>query len=222
MLESARVLFVDQRYAATTMEQIAGAAGVAVQTVYYTFRTKGRLLCEVVEFAGAEEDEPFPVAQRPWMLESLSSPSAQRALALAVENGADIYERAAPLWPAMSAAAATDPEVERFWRGVATLRRAGQGRLVARLAELGALRDGLHPDRATDLVVVLFGHDVYRGLAEAGWTPSDYKAWLFTTLVQQLLAADSLDPTAFRDLSFSALLADRERSAGRSSRISSP
>lgn len=66
MLDGARDLFLTQGYAATTMEQIAAPAGVAVQTVYYTFGTKGQLLCEVVEVTAAGEDEPVPVAQQSW------------------------------------------------------------------------------------------------------------------------------------------------------------
>jgi AcrR family transcriptional regulator len=215
ILDSACELFVDQRYFETTMEQIATRAGVAVQTVYYTFRTKGQLLCEVMEFTAAQQDAPLPVAQRPWMRESLGSSSAQRALALAVEHGVDIYERAAPLWPAMNAAAAADPDVEQYWRDVAAKRRAGQARLVARLSELGALRDGLQPAHATDLVVVLFGHHVFRGLMEAGWTVPAYKAWLFPTLVQQLLAAERLEPQAFEDLSYAGHVHEPWRTVSR-------
>ncbi len=85
------------------------------------------------------------------------------------------------------------------------MRRAGQGRLVARLSQLGALREGLSLERATDLVVVLFGHDVFRGVVEAGWTIPSYKAWLFATLVQQLLN-ERLDPQAFQDLSYGELV----------------
>jgi len=52
--------------------------------------------------------------------------------------------------------------------------------MVARLTELGALRHGLDPDHATDLVVVLFGHDVFHSLvSEAGWNVVAYKAWLY-------------------------------------------
>lgn len=202
MLAGARDLFVTQGYAATTMEQIADEAGVAVQTVYYTFRTKGQLLCEVVNVAAAGGDDPVPVPQRPWMRETLSSSSAQRVLALAVEHGTDIYERAAPIWPAVNAAAAADPYVEQYWRGVAAQRRGGQGRLVARLSEIAALREGLNLERATDVVAVLFGHEVYWGLTEAGWTTSNYKAWLFPTLVQQLLTAQRLEPQAIKDLTY--------------------
>jgi hypothetical protein len=123
-----------------------------------------------------------------------------------VEHGADIFVRAAPLWPAVAAAAA-DPDVDHYWRGVAANRRRGQGRMVARIDELGALRHGLDRHRATDLTVVLFGHDVFRSLVtEAGWSVPEYKAWLFTTLVQQLLQRPRLAPSAFSDLSFSRLM----------------
>ena len=136
----------------------------------------------------------------------LSATSGQRILALGVEHGADIFVRAAPLWPAV-ATAAGDPHVDQYWQEVTAMRRVGQGRMVARLAELDLLRDGLDPDRATDLVVVLFGHDVFRSLVlEAGWSVPDYKAWLFTTLVQQLLGRGRLAPTAVSDLSFGTLL----------------
>lgn len=78
---------------------------------------------------------------------------------------------------------------------------------AARLAELGALRHGLDPDRATDIVVALFGHDVFGSLVtNAGWSVPEYKAWLFTTLVQQLLQGTRLAATAFADLSYSRLL----------------
>jgi len=206
MLDSARELFITDGYAATTMERIADDAGVAVQTLYYTFRAKGQLLREVVEVTAAGDEDAAPVAQRAWVQEMLTATSGQRVLALAVEHGADIFVRAAPLWPVLAAAAA-DPSVEHYWRSVAANRRAGQERMVARLAELGALRHGLHPDRATDLVVVLFGHDVFGSLVtEAGWSVPEYKAWLFRTLVQQLLQRPRLAPTAFSDLSYGRLM----------------
>jgi AcrR family transcriptional regulator len=203
MLDSAYELFIADGYAATTMERIANRAEVAVQTLYYSFRTKGQLLCELVEVAAAGTDDVLPVAQRPWMRELMAATSAQRVLALTVEHGTGIYERAAPLWPAVNAAAAADPEVGQYWQGVTANRRAGQARLVGRLAELGALREGLDAERATDLVVVLGGHDVYRGLVvEAGWPLPGYKTWLFTTLVEQLLGTPPPDPEAFEGLSF--------------------
>jgi AcrR family transcriptional regulator len=203
MLDSARERFVTVGYAATTMEQIAAEAQVAVQTLYYTFRTKGQLLREVVESTAAGQDDAPPVPERPWMEQLLSADSGQRVLALLIEHGIDIFERVAPLWPALHAAAAADPELDRYWQGIATGRRAALHKIVARLAELSALRRDLDVERATDLAVVLLGHDVYRGLVlEAAWTLVDYKAWLLTTVVRQLLQRTRLARSAYSDLSF--------------------
>lgn len=202
MLDSARELFVTPGYAATTMEQIATDAGVAVQTLYYTFKTKGALLCEVVEVTAAGDLDPVPVIERPWWQEVMATRSAQRVLALVVEHGTGIYERVAPLWPALGAASAADPQVEEYVRGVTEARRAGQRAIVAHLAELGALRPELDVDRATDVVVVLAGHDVHRGLVvDARWPMIEYKVWLFECLAQQLLGRKP-DRRATADLSF--------------------
>lgn len=202
MLDSARALFISDGYAATTMDRIAEHAGVAVQTLYYTFRTKGQLLCEVVEVTAAGDEDPPPVQQRAWVQDMLTATSGQRALALAVEHGADIFVRAAPLWPVVTEAAA-DPWIAQYWRGVAAARRTSQARLVARLGELGVLRHGLDPERGTDLMVALFGHDVFRSLvSQAGWSVPEYKAWLLTTLAQQLLQRPKLARSAYSDLSY--------------------
>lgn len=207
IIDCARELFVEQGYAATTMEQIAAGAGVAVQTVYYTFKTKGQLLAQAMEVAAAGDDGPVPPSQPPWAQEMLAASCPQRVLALGVEYGTGIYPRVAELWPAVGAAAAADPYIEEYWRSVVDRRRGGQRGMVARVAELGGLRSRLDLERATDLVVVLAGPDTYRGLVqEARWTVLAYKAWLFTTLVQQLLEPDTPEPEAADGLSFAELL----------------
>jgi TetR/AcrR family transcriptional regulator of autoinduction and epiphytic fitness len=212
MLASARSLFVAQGYAATTVEQIAAEAGVAVQTVYYTFRTKGLLLRELVEVTAAGGDPAAPVMERDWAREMLAATSAQRVLALAVEHGTAIYQRVAVLWPAVRAAAAADPEVATYWNTVSAARREGQRRIVSRLVELHTLRPELDPEQATDLTVVLLGHDVYRNLViEAGWPLPAFRAWLFATIVHQLLGCVDLDLHAANGLSFRAQLGGRER-----------
>ena len=147
------------------------------------------------------------MAQRPWAIEMRAAPSAQRVLALGVEHGTAIYERVASLWPAVGGGR------RRPRRGAVLAqhrpaRRTGMGRMVASVAALGQLRPGLDPERAIDLVAVLVGHDVFRGLVlDAGWPAPAYKAWLFTTLVHQLLPPGPTDPPALAGLSFGDLVA---------------
>ncbi len=207
IIDSATQSFTIHGYASTTMEQVAAQSGVAVQTVYYTFGTKGQLLCEAMEVAGAGGHDPLPVGQRPWMIEALATPSPHRALALSIEHGVDIYERAAPLWPSVNAAAIGDPAVVKYWAGVTAARRAGMARLVMRIAELGGLRRGLEVENATDIIFVVNGHATFQGLViEAEWTLPTFKAWLYSTLVEQLLAPSPPDPSATKDLSFDKLV----------------
>ena len=203
IVTTAQDLFVERGYAATTMDEIAARAGVAVQTVYYTFRTKGLLLREVVEHAGAGRPDAPPVTDRPWMHEALSDESGDRALAVAVEHGVDIYVRAAPLWRSLHAAAVSDPEVDAYTQAMAANRRAGMGGLVARLDSLGYLREGLTADRATDLVVALFSHETFLALTrDAQWTIEDFKAWLYSTLRGQLVGATDSGRDALQSLSY--------------------
>ena len=137
IVDCAYRLFCDKGYASTTMESIADASGVAVQTVYYVFRTKAQLLQEVIEVAAAGQHDPLPVMQRPWMQEALTTSDAARSLALNVEHGVDIYARVAPLGPAVQMAASLDPDIETYWRAIADGRRRGMSQLVAHLAASG-------------------------------------------------------------------------------------
>ena len=201
MRTAAYELFVAQGYAPTTMGQIAAHAGVAVQTLHFTFHTKAELLKEVMHVYAAGEDDPAPVMDRSWVREAIATPNGLRQLALNVEYGIEIYRRMAPLSPAVSAAATVDAEVAAIWSTIARDRRAGMAVMVEALAGKGGLRPGLDAKRATDLTAVLNSHETFLGLtAAAGWSVEAYKAWLYLTLCDQLLAptpdADRVAATA--------------------------
>jgi AcrR family transcriptional regulator len=180
-------LFCAHGYPATTVETIAAAAGVAVQTVYYVFRTKAQLLREVIEVTAAGGHDPDPVMQRAWMQQAIDSPDGRRALALVVEHGVDIYARMAPLGDTVRAAAAIDPDIDSMWQAIAQARRTAMRQLVANMASHGQLRPGLTPEHAADILFVVNSHEVFLGLTrDSNWTIPDFKAWLYATLCQQL------------------------------------
>ena len=204
VLEAARNRFIEHGYAAATMEQIASDAGVAVQTVYYTFGTKGRLLTEVVDVTAAGTDERVPPMQRAWAQEMLSTRSAQRALALAVvEHGTATMTASQTLAGGQRRSGAgclrSQPTGAESTLGGAT----GQAALVARLRELDSLRQDLSDSKAADVLgsLLLAGHSPYSGLVvDAGWTPKEYRVWLFETLKRQLLASQRRGAQAIADL----------------------
>src|SRR2546427_5429982 len=65
IVKAAYTLFCARGYAGTTMAQIAEAAGVAVQTLYFTFHTKSMLLSRAHDLAGMGEGEPLTPAKQP-------------------------------------------------------------------------------------------------------------------------------------------------------------
>jgi AcrR family transcriptional regulator len=187
IIEAATDLFADPGYPGTTMERVAAASGVAVQTVYYTFGTKGALLCAAMEYAAAGRHDPDPVMRRAWVEQVLAEPDAGRALGIALANGVDIYARAAPLWPAIRAASSDDAVVD-YWAGVSRGRRAGMQQVVDHFARVGALREELPAERAGDILYTLHSHDSFTKLVtDAGWTLADYKRWLHEVCAGQLL-----------------------------------
>src|ERR1700760_2871743 len=94
MIRAAYELFCADGHKATTMQRIADRAGVAVQTVYFTFHTKDELLQAVHEWA-VLGDEPTVPAQQPGILAAMNEPDGREALRLAVAGIAEIEARVA-------------------------------------------------------------------------------------------------------------------------------
>src|SRR5258705_3432659 len=85
-------------------------AGVAVQTVYFTFPTKGELLSRAYDFAVLGEADPLPAEQQPWHAEMTAEPNIVVALGHAVAGIGEILARATPLDTVVRASASSDPE----------------------------------------------------------------------------------------------------------------
>lgn len=185
MLAAAQDRFVASGYTATTMERVAKDAHVAVQTLYYSFRTKGQLLVAVIEYAAAGEVDPQPVMQRSWVRTALAFDSGHEVLKLMVDNGTAIYRGVAPLADAIQEALG-EPAVAAHWTATATGRRNGMSRLIAHIDSLGQLARTV--ERATDITFALAGHETYRSLVgRAGWPEDEYRRWLLDLLSIQLL-----------------------------------
>jgi TetR/AcrR family transcriptional regulator of autoinduction and epiphytic fitness len=195
------------------MERIAADAGVAVQTVYFTFHTKAELLLAAITVAGGEPNAPEDPVERAWFGRVMTAKSGARRLALVVELGNEIYRRVGPLMPAVRAAASVDPGVDAAWQGLAVRRRDGMRQVIDVLALNGELRPGLAPVFALDLMFGVHRLETYLAFTEeCGWKIERYKAWQFATLARQLLPARIADKAMARgsavvaDLSFAAEL----------------
>ncbi len=179
ILDAAAQLFKERGYTATTMADIAEAAGVALDTVYASVGPKPLLFQLLVESAISGGSEPVPALQRDYVRAIQAEPNPARKLELYARAVRRIQERLAPLFSVLQQAAATDDELAALWREIGE-RRAGNMRLlVAELVETGALREGLSIDEAADIIWSMNSSEFYVLLVrERGWEPGRFEQWL--------------------------------------------
>lgn len=189
IVDAAVRLFVERGYGATTLAEVADAAGVAVQTVYFHFGNKQAVLKEAVDVAAAGDDEPVAVLDRPWMEEIRAEPDPHRVIELWVRNGSDLFVRIAPIMGVVRDAASSDPEMAEQWRTNEEQRLTAFGVLADILADRGALAPGLSVADATDVLFALNSFEVFLLLTVTrGWSVSRWEQWLVTTMEATLLA----------------------------------
>lgn len=185
IMRAAVEVFGQKGYTGARMTDIAAAAGVAVQTVYFAFHTKPELVQACYEHA-VLGPENLPPPQQSWHARVRNARSGRAALAAFADGCTEILERAA-LIDDIARSALHEPEVAAVRERSEDLRRRGYEELVTDVAERFGLRRGLAPERAVDLALALAGPQTYLQLRSYGWTSQEYAAWLTATLHQQLL-----------------------------------
>lgn len=203
VLRSATNLFVERGYAGTTMDLIADAASVAVQTLYFTFHTKSALLEECVgaaviglehwdprlaALAAAEESTELTGAHV-WFPSFERASSASSALRRFVSEATRILGRVAALSLVQHEAAASDALVRATFE-LAERRRIHTFEVVAAsLAKRRRLRPKLSVRRARDIMLTLLSAETYNQLVlRLGWSVRAYETWCAEVLETQLYA----------------------------------
>jgi AcrR family transcriptional regulator len=102
---AARRVFAGGGYAATSIEQVAREAGVAVRTVYAAFGGKKQILAAICDGWLAESGVQEVGAQ------VMREPDARRRLALIAHLNRRQWERGQDVVPMLEAAAASDGDV---------------------------------------------------------------------------------------------------------------
>ena len=188
IIDAATRLFVEQGYAATSVEAIAIAAGVSRATVFTTFAGKAALLKAAYDVALVGDDEPIPLPDRPRSKAVQAEPDPARLLEGYAEILVEISGRLAPIYEAVRGGASADPEARQVWEKIQAERRIGGTNVVKLIAARRALRKDLDRDAAGDLVWVLNDPGLYFMLVHRRrWSAARFQAWLAETLKAQLL-----------------------------------
>jgi AcrR family transcriptional regulator len=187
IVAAARDLFTGHGYGATTLQEVADRAGVAVQTIYFVFGNKRSLLKEVVDTSIAGDDEPVATMDRDWFRAAVAARTAQEQLRELIHGTGQIIERTAPVMEVVRTAMAIDPEVAAEWPQDRDPRFTVQTAAAAALVAKPGARAGISAGHAADVLYGILSPELYLLLVrDRDWTPAQWEAWAYATLCGQL------------------------------------
>lgn len=190
VVEAATRVFLEHGYVGATIPAIAAEAGVSLQTIYRAAPGKAGLLAAAVKaaVAGGSAHADVPVDDRPAIRAIIEEPDPAEQLRLYAHTQPGIWARVGPLLRVLEAAAASEPELRDLQREEDAQRHSGLTRFARLLVEHGALREGLTPERAADVIVTLCSFATYDSLVTThSWTHEQYERWLADMLQHSLL-----------------------------------
>ena len=188
IVDAAAELFLERGYGATMIDQVAGRADVAVQTVYFHFGNKATLLKLALDVAAVGDDEPVPLLERPWLDRVKAEPDPLRMIELWVANGRSIMERVAPILAVIRGTVGADPDLAAQWHVNEQQRRTAHGALAQILADRGVLKTGLTRQDAADLAFLIDSVEGYfLATATLGWPPEHWERTTVSILTNTLL-----------------------------------
>jgi AcrR family transcriptional regulator len=173
ILTVAMRLFTEQGYGRVTVNDIARAAGVAVPTVYASTGGKSAILAALVAEAQAAPvvDETLAAVGQ--------SPTPGDAVRVTASGVRADNEQHRDLLRVMKAAAEFDEAAADIVARSDEVYRQALAQVVDRVQEMGALRPGLSPRQATDILWFYLGPAAW-DLLVAGrqWTWDEAEQWL--------------------------------------------
>ena len=187
ILDAALDLFVANGYGATNLQEVADRAGVAIQTIYFVFGNKRKLLKELVDVTIAGDDEPIPTMDRPWFRDAIASETADALLRAHVRGTSAVLHRVAAITDMVATAAASDAEIAQLWPdGEQPRLQVHMAAAEALVAKPGARAD-ITAETVADILFALLSPGLYLlFVRERGWPSEQWEQWTYDTLRAQL------------------------------------
>jgi AcrR family transcriptional regulator len=188
VLEAAQRLFLERGFAATTMVDVAGAAGVSTKNLYKVFGNKVGLAKAVFDVAIAGDDEPVPIMERSWVAAIRTEPDAAEKLRMYADRLPATMARVAPILLLTRSATALDPDIAALWQQLQAERVTGMAAFAADLVGTGQLGADVTVEVARDLLWTLNAVEIYELLVlERNWTPDRYRQFVAEALIAALV-----------------------------------
>ena len=179
---AARELFSTRGYFATTVEDIAVAARVAPATVYAVAGGKQGLLNTIIEARTTAPD----VAETYAHIGTFGD--AGELLRFITHETRVRFQGSRDLMRVVTDTAPHEPAAAQALRTAHDSLRGALARTARRLADLGALRDGIDVAAATDRLWFYLDNSAYFTLTDDnGWPLDKAEAWLYESLRAALL-----------------------------------
>jgi len=177
--DAARRLFAHKGYAATTLAEVANAAGVAVQTVYAVYGSKAGILDALREAVMAQPEAGH------FYREAMNASAPALRVELFARSIRWRWESSADVTAIFRDAGTADPRIRDGLAATLEQRRRGIRALAERLET--DLKPGVSVAVAAAILDALTLAEVYAELTEVqGWTPDTYEKWLAAALTREL------------------------------------
>ena len=183
ILRAARRLFAERGYAATSINDIAEEAGVAIQTIYARLGSKRGMLVALIDLID-QEAGVGPLAEN-----VTNAPNPLAALRAGVRLTRSFQERCGDIIEALFTAAGAEPELADAVAEGQRRHRQGARTTIDRIQQLRGLRDDVSSERAQALFALSTNHEAWRELTrgyQLEWDPAE--DWLVDALSRALLA----------------------------------
>jgi AcrR family transcriptional regulator len=183
ILRAARRLFAERGYAATSINDIAEEADVAIQTIYARLGSKRGMLLALIDLID-EEARVGPLAEG-----VISATTPLAALRAGVRLTRSFQERCGDIIEALFTAAGAEPDLADAVAEGQRRHREGARSIIDRIQALHGLRNDVAPKRAQALFALSTNHEAWRELItgyQLDWDQAE--DWLLDALSRALLA----------------------------------
>jgi AcrR family transcriptional regulator len=190
ILEAAAVLFERDGYVRTTVKQIADEAGVAADTVYAVFGSKGRVLTALIDHVLTGGAPGMTnVLERPEFAAIRDESDQRKQIAMYARASRDTLARVRPIFNLMRTAADVDEEMAGIYREMQGYRLRNTTTVVEWIAANGKLRVPIK--RAGEIVWGIASPELSGMMIERiGWTEDECFAYFEDVIARALLRDD--------------------------------